>query len=91
MVWSYPPLGVLRLGKPVCPIYHKCQRCREQLSNDSGKTRMPLETIYEQMAQFPMATLEKFTLQTADLANVHEESKILGPASRQLALTRAEY
>ncbi len=46
-----------------------------------GKARLPLETIYEQMAQFPMATLEKFTLQTAEPVNVHEESKILRAAA----------
>lgn len=46
-----------------------------------GKTRLPLDTIYQKMAAFPMATLEKFTLQTAAPANVREEEKILRAAA----------
>ena len=46
-----------------------------------GKTRLPLAQVYQKMAQFPMATLEKFTLQTAAPANVREESKILRAAA----------
>ena len=45
------------------------------------KTRLPLAQVYQKMAQFPMATLEKFTLQTAAPANVREESKILRAAA----------
>ena len=36
--------------------------------------------IYKQMSTFPLATLEKFTLQTDDPANINEEAKILKAA-----------
>ena len=43
--------------------------------------RMSLDEVYERMAQFPMATLEKFTLQTEAPANINEEEKILKAAA----------
>ena len=42
--------------------------------------RLPLAEIYRRMSTFPMATLEKFTLQTAHPANLNEEAKIIEAA-----------
>ena len=42
--------------------------------------RLPLSEVYKRMSTYPLATLEKFTLETKDPANVHEESKILEAA-----------
>jgi hypothetical protein len=42
--------------------------------------RLPLDEIYRKMSTFPLATLEKFTLQTAEPANTNAEEKILKAA-----------
>eukprot|EP01052_Picozoa_sp_SAG31_P037574 SAG31_NODE_4874_length_2892_cov_3.716076_1_plen_246_part_00 len=42
--------------------------------------RLPLREVYKRMSTYPLATLEKFTLQTEAPANVHEEAKILEAA-----------
>ena len=42
--------------------------------------RLALSEIYKRMSTFPLATLEKFTLQTEGPPNVHEEAKILQAA-----------
>ena len=47
--------------------------------------RLPLSEVYQKMSTFPMATLEKFTLQTEAPANVHEELKILEAARHNKA------
>ena len=41
-----------------------------------------MDEIYRRMSTFPLATLEKFTLQTQAPANVHEEAKILEAAAK---------
>ena len=51
--------------------------------------RLPLSEIYQKMSTFPMATLEKFTLQTEAPANIHEEAKILEAARCTVAPTVA--
>ena len=42
--------------------------------------RLPLAEIYRRMSRFPMATLEKFTLQTSPPVNIDEEAKLVQAA-----------
>lgn len=50
------------------------------IASKPNQTVIPIAEVYRKMATFPMATLEKFTLQESSPANVHEEMKILDAA-----------
>jgi hypothetical protein len=63
------------------PHSHRWNAGPDYKPDTPGKPpRLPLDTIYRKMSEFPLATLEKFTLQTESPPNIHEEAKILQAA-----------